>query len=72
MCGRRGGGGCHVCIRGVRAIFLGPKFHLKDIFLGSKICNINFPIFEGKKFQQLFEIAILLGAKVSGNPYFWV
>ena len=38
---------------GVRAMFFGLKFHLKAIFWGSKICNINFPILEGKKFQQL-------------------
>ena len=35
---------------GVRAMFLGLKFHLKAIFLGSKICNMNFPILGGKKF----------------------
>ena len=29
---------------GVRAMLLGLKFHLKAIFLGSKICNMNFPI----------------------------
>ena len=29
---------------GVRAMFLGLKFHLKAIFWGSKICNMNFPI----------------------------
>ena len=38
---------------GVRAMFLGLKFHLKAIFVGSKICNMNFPILGGKKFQQL-------------------
>ena len=37
---------------GVRAMFLGLKFHMKAIFLGSKICNMNFPILGGKKFQQ--------------------
>ena len=42
---------------GVRAMFLGLQFRLKAIFLGSKICNMNFPIFfgggGGKKLQQL-------------------
>ena len=38
---------------GVRAMFLGLKFHLKTTFLGSKICNMNFPFFGGKNFQQL-------------------
>ena len=30
---------------GVRAMFLGLKFHLKAIFGGSEICNMNFPFF---------------------------
>ena len=38
---------------GVRAMFLGLKFHLKAIFLGLKSANMNFPLFGGKKFQQL-------------------
>ena len=37
----------------VCAMFLGLKFHLKAIFGGSKICNMNFPILGVKKFQQL-------------------
>ena len=37
----------------VRAMFWGLKFHLKAIFVGSNICNMNFPILGGKKFQQL-------------------
>ena len=28
---------------GVRAMFLGLKFHLKAIFLGLKLANMNFP-----------------------------
>ena len=36
--------------RGVHAMFLGLKFHLKAIFLGLKL---NFPFFGGKNFQQL-------------------
>ena len=31
--------------RGVRAMFLGLKFHLKAIFLGLKFANMNFPSF---------------------------
>ena len=42
---------------GVRAMFLGLKFHLKAISSGSKICNMNFPISflgeGGGKFQHL-------------------
>ena len=48
-----GGGTCHVCIRGCACHVFGMKFHLKAIFWGSKICNMNFPILGGKKFQQL-------------------
>ena len=39
--------------RGVRATFLGLKFHLKAIFLGLKFANMNFPLLGGKNFQQL-------------------
>ena len=38
---------------GLRAMFLGLKFHLKAIFLGLKFANMNFPLFGGKNFQQL-------------------
>ena len=38
---------------GVRATFLGLKFHLKAIFLGLKFANMNFPFLGGKNFQQL-------------------
>ena len=38
---------------GVRAMFLGLKFHLKAIFLGLKFANMNFPFLGGKKLQQL-------------------
>ena len=37
---------------GVRAMFLGLKFHLKAIFLGLKFANMNFPFFGSKNFQQ--------------------
>ena len=33
--------------RGVRAIFLGLKFHLKAIVFGLKFANMNFPFLEG-------------------------
>ena len=29
--------------RGVRGMFFGLKFHLKSIFLGLKVANMNFP-----------------------------
>ena len=32
---------------GVRAMFLGLKFHLKAIFLGLKFSNMNVPFFWG-------------------------
>ena len=32
---------------GVRAMFLGLKFHLKAIFFGLKFANMNFPFFFG-------------------------
>ena len=50
-----GGGGvvAMFAYNGVLAMFLGLKFHLKAIFWGSKICNMNFPILGGKKLQQL-------------------
>ena len=38
---------------GVRAMFLGLKFHLKTIFLGLKFANMNFSFLGGKNFQQL-------------------
>ena len=38
---------------GVRAMFLGLKFHLKAIFLGLNFANMNFPFLRGKNFQQL-------------------
>ena len=38
---------------GVRAMFLGLKFHLKTIFLGLKFANLNFSFLGGKNFQQL-------------------
>ena len=38
---------------GVRAMFLGLKFHLKAIFLGLKLQTMDFPFFEGMNFQQL-------------------
>ena len=52
----QGGGGGVLAMfvyGGVHAMFLGLKFHLKVIFGGSKICNMNFLILGGKKFQQL-------------------
>ena len=39
------GGTSHVCTWGVRAMFLGLKFHLKAIFFGLKFANMNFPFF---------------------------
>ena len=46
--------------RGVRAMLLGLKFHLKALFFGLKSTNMNFPFFflEGggggvENFQQL-------------------
>ena len=42
-----------VAYGGVRAMFLGLKFHLKAIFLGLKFANMNFRVFGGKNFQQL-------------------
>ena len=55
ICLESGGGGVLAMFAygGVRAMLLGLKFHLKAIFLRSKICNMNFPIWRGKKFQQL-------------------
>ena len=38
---------------GVRAMFLGLKFHLKAIFLDPKFANMNFTFLGGKNFQQL-------------------
>ena len=38
---------------GVRAMFLGLKFHLKAIYLGLKFAKMKFPHFGGKNFQQL-------------------
>ena len=35
---------------GVRGMFLGLKFHLKAIFWGSNICNMNSPILGDKKY----------------------
>ena len=35
---------------GVRAMFLGLKFHLEAIFLGLKFVKMNFPRFGGKNF----------------------
>ena len=53
--GGGGGGGdtCHVCIRGCTCHVFGSEISLESHFLGSKICNMNFPILGGKKFQQL-------------------
>ena len=39
--------------RGVCAMFLGLKSHLKAISLGLKFADMNFPILGGKNFQQL-------------------
>ena len=42
--------------RGVRAMLLGLKFHLKALFFGLKSTNMNFPFFLGggvENFQQL-------------------
>ena len=46
--------------RGVRAVFLGLKFHLKAIFLGPKFANMNFQIFFflGGGGRELLAIAI--------------
>ena len=38
---------------GVRAMFLGLKFHLKAIFWDPQFANMNFTFFWGKNFQQL-------------------
>ena len=38
---------------GVRAMFLGLKFHLKAILLGLKFTNMSFPFLGSKNFQQL-------------------
>ena len=46
---------------GVRAMFLGVKFHLKAIFLGVKFSNMNFPFLAGKNFQQLpFSLSLIM------------
>ena len=46
---------------GVRAMFLGLKFHLKAIFLGLKFSNMNVPFFGGKNFQQLpFSLSLIM------------
>ena len=47
------GGTYHVCIRGYACHVFGSKISLESHVLGSKICNMNFPILGGKKFQQL-------------------
>ena len=47
------GGTCHVCIQGCACHVFGSEISLESHFLGSKICNMNFPILGGKKFQQL-------------------
>ena len=39
------GGTCHVCLRGCACHVFGSEISLKSHFLGSKICNMNFPIF---------------------------
>ena len=44
--------------RGVRAVFLGLKFHLKAIFLGPKFANMNFPIFFWGGGREFLAIAI--------------
>ena len=38
---------------GVRAMFLGLKFHLKAILLGLKFVDMNFPFLGGKKFSAI-------------------
>ena len=50
-----GGGGvlAMFAFGGVRAMFLGLKFHLKAIFLGLKFANMYFLVLGGKNFQQL-------------------
>ena len=46
---------------GVRAMFLGLKFHLKAIFLGLKFSNMDVPFFWGKNFQQLpFYLSLIM------------
>ena len=46
---------------GVRAMFLGLKFHLKAIFLGLKFSNMNVPFYWGKNFQQLpFSLSLIM------------
>ena len=49
--GGGGGGGVLAMFAygGVRAMFLGLKFHLKAIFLGLKFGNMNFPFFCGQQ-----------------------
>ena len=51
----------------VRAMFLGLKFHLKAIFLGSKICNMNFQ-FLGVKQLSFFLYSNLKYLKNSFLP----
>ena len=53
MCSRVQGGTCHVCIRGCACHVFGSEISLESHFWGSKICNMNFPILGGKRFQQL-------------------
>ena len=46
---------------GVRAMFLGQKFHLKAIFLGLKFSNMNVPFLGSKNFQQLpFSLSLIM------------
>ena len=46
---------------GVRAMFLGLKFHLKAIFLGLKFSNMNVPFFGDNNFQQLpFSLSLIM------------
>ena len=63
--GERGGGREGVlsmfAYRGVSAMFLGLKFHLKAIFLGLKFSNMNVLFFGGKNFQQLpFSLSLIM------------
>ena len=40
-------------LRGCACHVFGSEISLESHFLGSKICNMNFPVLGGKKFQQL-------------------
>ena len=46
--------------RGVLAMFLGLKFHLKAIFLGLKFAKMNFPFLEVRIFSNCHFLSVQL------------